>query len=100
MDVSIYRLRQGDILCLCVLGLLLLGIVMVQSASMHVTGRVGWGWTDRGIRHAIFAAVAIVTFFIIGNIDYAHLLLGTRTLWRNPILWIVLIAAATCLIVL
>jgi cell division protein FtsW len=100
MDPSIYRLRHRDILFLCVLGLLLLGIVMVQSASMHVTGKVGWGWTDRGIRHAIFAAVAIVAFFIIGNIDYAHLLLGTKTLWRNPILWIVLIAAATCLLVL
>jgi hypothetical protein len=48
MDVSIYRLRQRDILALCVMGLLLLGIVMVQSASMSVTGKLGWGWTDFG----------------------------------------------------
>src|SRR5438093_11725802 len=100
MDVSIYRLRQGDILCLCVLCLLLLGIVMVQSASMHVSGKVGWGWSDRGMRHAIFAAVAIATFFIVGKLDYRHLLHGTRTWWRNPILWIVAIAFATCLLVL
>src|SRR5690242_11692002 len=55
MDVSIYRLRQRDILALCVMGLLLLGIVMVQSASMSVTGKLGWGWTDFGLRHAMFA---------------------------------------------
>src|SRR2546429_3226355 len=100
MDVSIYRLRHRDILFLCVLCLLLMGVVMVQSASMKVSGVVGWGWTDNGLRHAKFAAVALVTFFVIGRIDYAHLLRGTKTLWRNPILWIVLIAAATCLLVL
>src|SRR4051794_36262720 len=55
MDVSIYRLRQRDILALCVMSLLLLGIVMVQSASMNVTGKLGWGWTDFGLRHAMFA---------------------------------------------
>src|SRR5690242_3646625 len=100
MDVSIYRLRHRDILFLCVLCLLLLGIVMVQSASMHVSGCVGWGWTDRGMRHAIFAAVAIVTFFVVGHIDYAQLLHGTKTVWRNPILWIITIAGLTCLLVL
>ena len=100
MDVSIYRLRHRDILLLCVLCLLLMGIVMVQSASMKVTGVVGWGWTDNGLRHAKFAGVALVTFLVVGRIDYAHMLRGTKTLWRNPILWIVLIAAATCLLVL
>src|SRR5436189_3148897 len=100
MDVSIYRLRHRDFLFLCVLCLLLLGIVMVQSASMHVTGLVGWGWTDRGLRHAVFATVALVTFFVVGKIDYAHLLRGTKTIWRNSILWIVAIAVLTCLLVL
>jgi cell division protein FtsW len=38
MEDSIYRLRHGDILTLCVLGLLALGVVMVQSASMNATG--------------------------------------------------------------
>jgi cell division protein FtsW len=100
MDASIYRLRHRDVLFLCVLCLLLLGIIMVQSASMHVTGVVGWSWTDRGVRHAMFAAVALVSFLVVGRIDYQHLLHGTHTVWRNPILWIVAIAAATCLLVL
>ncbi|HSI33991.1 MAG: FtsW/RodA/SpoVE family cell cycle protein [Phycisphaerae bacterium] len=38
MEDSIYRLRLGDILTLCVLGLLALGVVMVGSASMNATG--------------------------------------------------------------
>jgi len=100
MDASIYRMRHRDILFLCVLSLLLMGIIMVQSAGMHVTGSVGWSWTERGSRHAIFAAVAILTFFIVGHIDYIHLLHGTKTVWRNPILWIVAIAGICCLLVL
>src|SRR6188472_3447765 len=67
---------------------------------MHVTGVVGWSWTDRGVRHAMFAAVALVSFLVVGRIDYQHLLHGTHTVLRNPILWIVAIAAATCLLVL
>jgi len=100
MDVSIYRLRHRDVLALCVLSLLVLGIVMVQSASMHVTGVVGWGWTDKGLRHAMYAAIAVVTFFIVGRIDYAFLLRGTETIWRNPVLWVLGVAGASCLLVL
>ena len=58
MDVSIYRLRHRDILVLCVLALLLIGILMVHSASMHITGKVGWGWTDKGVRHTTESAMA------------------------------------------
>src|SRR6476661_10609169 len=100
MDVSIYRLRQRDILALCVMGLLLLGIVMVQSASMTVTGKLGWGWTDFGLRHAMFAGVAIVTFYTVGRIDYAWLLRGTDSITRNKVLWLLAIAGGTCLAVL
>ena len=39
MDPSIYRLRQRDILTFCVLALLCLGMIMVQSAAMNVTGQ-------------------------------------------------------------
>src|SRR5215216_2149076 len=38
MEDSIYRLRHADVLTLCVIGLLALGVVMVQSASMNATG--------------------------------------------------------------
>src|SRR5215208_6140697 len=44
MDPSIYRLRQRDILSFCVCALLCLGMVMVQSAAMNVTGKTTWQW--------------------------------------------------------
>jgi len=65
MDVSIYRLRHRDILALCVIALVLLGVLMVQSAAMNVTGQVKWQWTERGTRHAMFALVALFTFIIL-----------------------------------
>jgi cell division protein FtsW (lipid II flippase) len=55
MDPSIYRLRQRDILAFCVLALLCLGVVMVQSASMHVTGKLGWYWSALGLKQLGFA---------------------------------------------
>ena len=56
MEDSIYRLRHGDILTLCVLGLLALGIVMVQSASMNATGPLEARLQDlRAKRHAAVA---------------------------------------------
>jgi cell division protein FtsW len=100
MDVSIYRLRQRDVLAVCVISLLLLGVLMVQSASMHVTGKIGWGWTEFGLRDAMFAGVAVVTFFIVGRIDYRLMLRGTHTFWRNPVLWCLAITGAMCCAVL
>jgi cell division protein FtsW len=38
MEISIYRMRHRDILSACVLGLLFLGVVMVQSASTSLSG--------------------------------------------------------------
>ena len=58
MTDSIYRLRQRDVLAVCVLALLLLGVIMVQSAAMNVTGQVGWHWTARGSKHLVYAVVA------------------------------------------
>jgi hypothetical protein len=63
LDPSIFRLGRSDVLALCVVCLLLLGAVMVQSAAMTVTGTIGWGWSDRGTRHVLFAAAALATFF-------------------------------------
>src|SRR3954471_20932367 len=40
MEASIYRMRQQDVLTVCVLALLALGAVMVQSASVSLTGCV------------------------------------------------------------
>src|SRR5688572_6785263 len=100
MEVSIYRLRHRDVLCLCVLALLALGIVMVQSAAMNVTGDVGWQWTERGTRHLLYAAFAIAAFLLVGRIDYAKLSPADTAFWRRPILWMVIVAVFTCAVVL
>jgi cell division protein FtsW len=100
MDVSIYRLRHRDILTVCVLALLCLGVVMVQSASMTVTGQVGWRWNASGMKHVVFAIFSIATFFIIGHIDYAALVRPAGKIWRQPIVWMMGIATFACLIVL
>ncbi|CAN5455138.1 putative lipid II flippase FtsW [soil metagenome] len=100
MDVSIYRLRHRDILALCVIALVLLGVLMVQSAAMNVTGQVKWQWTDRGMRHAMFALVALATFFIVGRFDYSPLAERRGSIFRSPALWGIGVAAFTCLIVL
>jgi cell division protein FtsW len=100
MEVSIYRLRHGDILCLCVLALLALGVVMVQSAAMNVTGQIGWQWTERGMRHLLYAAFAIAAFVIVGRIDYTKLLQQDGAAWRRPVVWMVLIAVGMCAVVL
>jgi cell division protein FtsW len=83
-----------------VFALLLLGVVMVQSAAMNVTGVVGWHWTERGTRHALFAAVALVTFAVVGRIDYSILGRQPSAWWKSPVLWGLLIAGATCAAVL
>lgn len=100
MDVSIYRLRHRDILTVCVLALLCLGIIMVQSAAMNVTGEVGWSWTERGAKHALFAVFALIAFFTVGHIDYVRLRNSSRRIARQPIVWILAVAAFACLIVL
>lgn len=100
MEVSIFRLRHRDVLTLCVISLLLLGIIMVQSAAMHVTGSLGFHWTERATRHALFACFAIATFFIVSRIDYKHLLLTTHRNFTNLFFWGLAITAFMCLIVL
>jgi cell division protein FtsW (lipid II flippase) len=73
MDASIYRLKYRDILTLCVIALLCLGVLMVQSASMRVSGKVGWQWTAVGSQHLKLAVAALCTYFIVSKIDYAWL---------------------------
>ncbi|MCY2951604.1 MAG: putative peptidoglycan glycosyltransferase FtsW [Planctomycetota bacterium] len=101
MQPSIYRMRVQDILVICVLALMCLGVVMVQSASMSVANAgqaMRWHWTDAGTRHLIFVAIALVTFFGVGFVDYGRLLQGG---WlRNPILWFLVISGLACVAVL
>lgn len=146
-----------DILTLCVMALLALGVVMVQSASsivdaprdvLHLKGQpdtdqpfdyslegtvtktpdgyeiVGqnghvqrfdaddvikveqrtssvWQWSQRGTRHLIYVGFAILTYFLVGRINYQGLASGKdRPIWRSPALWAFGVAILLCALVL
>jgi cell division protein FtsW len=104
MESSIYRLRTQDILILCVLALLAMGIVMVQSASASL-GTVtdahgGWQWSVVGTKQLKFAVAAFATFLVIGRFDYSRLGSRSSSWLKSPIMWAVVIAAISCLLVL
>jgi len=104
MESSIYRLRTQDILILCVLALLGMGIVMVQSASTSLgtvtDGHGGWQWSIVGMKQLKFAVAAFATFLIVGWFDYSRLANRSSSWVKSPILWAVVIAAVSCLLVL
>ncbi len=100
MDSSIFRLRPQDVLCICVLALLALGILMVQSAAMNINGLDHWQWNARGSKHLIFAACAMVVFLLVGQIDYRKIVSSEKSVYRNPVTWALLVSAFTCVIVL
>jgi cell division protein FtsW len=99
MDPSIYRLRQRDVLTFCVLALLCLGMIMVQSASMNVSGQLGWRWNPLGMKQFGFCFVGMGAFFIVGHIDYSRLGRANSIL-RNPVLWLLLVTIVLNMIVL
>src|SRR5262249_15052628 len=98
MHASIYRLRSQDILTICALGLLCLGVIMVQSAAMTISEQTRWHWNERGTKHLIFVGIAIVTFFIVGQLDYGFL--GRQRGLRSPVLWMLGAAVLACMAVL
>ncbi len=100
MEETIDRLRVKDLLFLCILGLLCLGVLMVQSASMQVTGKINWQWSGKGLQHFIFAAAALATFWTVGRLDYAKLVRPGARLWRQPTAWLAATAAVACVLVL
>ena len=107
MTDSIWRLRHRDILCVCVLSLLCLGTLMVQSATMRVSGNLKWHWSSDGSKQLVFAGLAILTYLIVGRLDYRRLLpvpiASDPDHWgwlANPIFWTTLIAGGCCAAVL
>lgn len=100
MEATIYRMRHRDLLAVCVLGLICLGVLMVQSAAANVTGEVGWHWTERGTKHVIYAGAAIAMFLIVGHLNYLNLYRRHVKLWQSPALWAIAAAALTCVLVL
>lgn len=98
MDDSIYRLRDRDLLTVCLLALLALGIVMVQSAAMSLGAASWWHWSDRGVRHALFAALALLTFITVSRFNYR--ILAGRSAASSPAVWGLLVAYGLCFAVL
>src|SRR5688500_4942964 len=102
MDPSIYRLRQQDILAFCVLALLCLGAIMVQSAAMNVTGTLGPQWTLMGTKQAGFCVVGIAAFLVIGRMDYATIgrAITRRNWFCHPVLWLLIVTLVLNVLVL
>ena len=101
MDDSIYRLRHRDILTLCVMALLVLGVLMVQSASINITGQTGWHWSELGTKHVQYVVLSLAVFFVVGHIDYSKLLVRPgSSIGRNPVTWLLLMAIFCCVLVL
>ncbi|HEX8325811.1 MAG TPA: putative peptidoglycan glycosyltransferase FtsW [Tepidisphaeraceae bacterium] len=100
MSDSIYRLRAYDVLTLVVLALLAVGVIMVQSASLGVSGHFGFRLTDLGQKQLLFAGVGIVVYFGLSWVDYVHLLPRRRSVLSAGPLWLLLIAALCCTAVL
>ncbi len=99
MTDSIYRLHHRDILCVCVLALLSLGVLMVDSATMHVTGNLSWHLSSDGYKQLIFAALAMGVFVLVGKCDYARLAGGDS--WKtSPVTWALIGAGICCVLVL
>ena len=102
MDASIYRLRLRDILTICVLGLLVLGALMVQSASTTVMAASSdkFQLSLLGMKHLKFVLASIPTFFIVGRLDYAWLGRRRSSLIKSPVFWAFMIAVVACALVL
>ena len=103
MPDSIYQLRDRDLIVVCLLALLAIGVVMVQSAAMNLAPAAGgppplWNWTGRGTRHALYAALAALTFVTATRLDYRRL--RGATALRSPAAWALAGAALLCLLVL
>jgi cell division protein FtsW len=98
MDASIYRLRLRDLLVLCVLSLLLLGVLMVQSASVRVSDAGGAFWTGPASKHLVMVAGALVAFFAVGAIDHRKLAANGKLVLSNPVLWIYAVTLLLCVL--
>ena len=82
------------------LSLLLLGVVMVQSASAGAEMRTDWQWSAVGYKEAKFAAAGIIVFFAVGAINYSWLGRKPTSLKKSPILWLLAITALANTLVL
>lgn len=101
MGLSIYRLRLQDVLALCVVSLILLGVLMVESAATRISGGATvWGFTDRGWKHLLTAILAIGVFVAASQVDHRYLFGSQRRKWVQPLLWAYVLAIVLCALTL
>jgi cell division protein FtsW len=100
MSDSIYRLRAYDVLTLVVVALLATGVIMVQSASLGVSGHFGFRLTDLGQKQLLFAGVGLAAYFACSWVDYVRLLPRRDSIFRALPVWLLVIAALCCAAVL
>lgn len=98
MDASIYRLRLRDLLVLCVLSLLLLGVLMVQSASARVSEVGAPFWTGPAMKNLIMVAGSMFAFFAVGAIDYRKLARSDKLSPGNPVVLFYVVTLALCVL--
>jgi cell division protein FtsW len=96
MDASIYRLKVRDLLLLCVLSLMLLGVLMVQSASTRVTDTGAWDWTGAATKHMTMVGAALVAFLAVGFFNHRLLASSPRISLRSPMVWLYLVTVLLC----
>ncbi len=88
MPSSVFGIRSPHVLTLCVAVLLSIGVLMVASAMMNITGRADANplFNSVAFKHLVFSALALATFIGVGRFDYRLLLRGDA-LWKSPVLW-------------
>lgn len=101
MPGSVFGIRSPHVLTLCVFALLAIGVLMVQSAMMGVTGNVNARPLLNGLafKHLGFALASFVAFLVVSRFDYRRLL-GDGPLWHSPIVWALASAVLLSLAVL
>ena len=101
MGGSIFSLRSVHVLTLAVVGLLCIGVLMVQSASMASTGdpNAGFLWAGAAAKHALFAALAFAAFIAVSRFDYRRLAQSSNPL-ASPIVWAMAFAILASAVVL
>lgn len=101
MPGSVFGIRSPHVLTLCVFALLCIGVLMVQSAMMGVTGNPNANPLMNGLafKHMGFAFAAFVAFLVVSRLDY-RLLMNDGPIWQSPIAWAMLVAGLLSIAVL
>ncbi|MEM6562241.1 MAG: FtsW/RodA/SpoVE family cell cycle protein [Planctomycetota bacterium] len=77
MPEIVEQLRARHALTLCVIGLLCVGVLIVESAASNIASADAddpWRWTPTGTRHALLAATALLCYWVGTRLEPTKLL--------------------------